>query len=41
MPDSEVYGLQWDSDTIKRLVKFFAISVKDLIMNKINYKDIV
>ena len=34
MPDSEVYGLQWKSDTINRLVKFLALSIKDIITGK-------
>jgi hypothetical protein len=34
MPDSEVYGLQWESNTINRLVKFLILSIKDLITGK-------
>ena len=31
MPDSEVYGLQWQSDSIKHLVKFMAKASKDIL----------
>ena len=31
MPDSEAYGLEWESDTIKNLVKFLFSSGKDLL----------
>ena len=31
MPDSEVYGLQWQSDSIKNLVKFIAKSSKNML----------
>lgn len=34
MPDSEVYGLQWESNTINALVKFLVISIKDVILGK-------
>jgi hypothetical protein len=34
MPDSEVYGLQWKSDTINRLVKFIALSIPNILIGK-------
>ena len=40
MPDSEIYGLQWKSDTINRLVKFIALSIKDIIKGK-NINDLL
>jgi hypothetical protein len=32
MPDSEIYAVQWQSDTVTNLVKFFMLSAKDLVM---------
>ena len=34
MPDSEIYAIQWESDTITNLVKFFMFTCKDLIVAK-------
>ena len=34
MPDSEIYAIQWESDTILNLVKFFMVSCKDVLMAK-------
>ena len=32
MPDSAIYAIQWESDTITNLVKFFMFSAKDLVV---------
>ena len=34
MPDCEIYAIQWESDTITNLVKFFMFTCKDLIVSK-------
>lgn len=40
MPDSEVYGLDWESQTIQNLMGFMSSSVGDLVFTKTTIDDV-